>query len=191
MCFVSEGISSRKTIAPFCNTSPPQMIFYTPTCHATLKSASQHAETLLLKHNSTVKNLKPKGNNRTSVWMNANSRLDGRYEREQKEIKGAFTAIFAIPKPTLKLSSFNPLKKDSDSILYLLLSSLPTISAWTCKSPKERDQTALQDGEKFNSKKVIPVQRHLKAADAFWQLNISKGSTNGNRRGIACYLHKP
>lgn len=59
------------------------------------------------------------------------------------------------------------------------------------KAPKERDQTAGQDGEELSSQKVIPVQRRLKAADAFWQLNISKGGTNGNGQDIACYLYKP
>lgn len=78
------GYSKQKTIAPFCNTSPPQMILHTPTCHTTLNSSSQHVGTLLLKDNSTIKNLIPGGNNRTPVWINANGRLDGRYEWEQR-----------------------------------------------------------------------------------------------------------
>jgi len=142
MRFVSEDISSGKTIAPFCSTSPPRTIFYTPTCHATLQSASQHADTLLLRHDSTIKNLIPEGNNRTSVWINVNSRLDGRYAREQKEIKRAFVAVTAIPKPTLKLSSSNPLRRLR---LYLL---------FTFKQPSYYPglKTRKPQGQRLNSR---------------------------------------
>lgn len=115
MRFGSKGISSRKATTLFCDASP-QMIFHTPTCHATLKSGSQHGDTPLLKHNGTIKNQTPKGNNRTSVWINANVRLDGRYEREQRQ-KGLSSQSLHFPNPPSNHVLPN-LSKDSDSMLY-------------------------------------------------------------------------
>lgn len=152
MCLVSKGISSRKTIAPFCSTSPPQMIFCTPTCHTNSEkrfSACRH-----------------------------------------KEIKGAFIAIIAIPKPTLKLSSSNPLKR------------LRLYHIFTFKQPSYYQCLNMQkpQGERSNSRagwgKVQLPKGHSCAetsqtADTFWQLNISRGGTNGNRHDIAGCLHEP
>lgn len=107
--FIAGVYSSRKTTVSFCNTSSPQMIFYTPTCCTTLKHGSQHVDTRLLREDSTITNLVPEGNNGTSTWINASSRLDGRYKNK---ISGdASIAIISIPKPTLKLYSSSALKK--------------------------------------------------------------------------------
>lgn len=183
MCFISKGIPSRKTIAPYCNTSPDDLLYtHVPRNSEKRFSACRRAAFKYTK--AQLKTLIPKGNNRPSIWINANSG----YEREQKEIKGAF---MAIPKPTLTLTSSNSLKRLR---LYLIFSfKLP--SYYQClnmrKPQGERSNSGEGWGKSSAPKRSIPVQGRLRAADNFWQLNLSEGGTNGNRHDIARCLRKP
>lgn len=108
--FRHRGCPKQKTIAPFCNTSPPQMIFHPLTCHSTLNSSPQHVDTLLLKDNSTIRNLIPGGNKRTSVWINASSRLDGSYEWEQRNQR-CFHCTHCNSQTYPQIKLFQPFKK--------------------------------------------------------------------------------
>lgn len=177
MHFISGVFSNRKTILPFCNTSPPQMIFYTPTCCTSLKRGSQHADTRLLREDSTIKNLVPEGNNGTSTWINASSGLDGRYKN--KTSGDASIAIISIPKPTLKLHSSSALKK-TQTILYLLLSSLSSTSVWARKAPGREIKQQGRMGKTSAPKRWF-LHRELNATDILGQINIIRGATDRNK----------